>query len=327
MKEKFRPKLCKLSYPTPFHELENLRYKLGIKPRIFIKRDDCTEVGLGGNKNRKLDYVMYDAVKQKADTIITWGGLQSNHCRQTLAFSKILNMDCHLVLNGEPQEKHQGNLFVFDMFGAKLHYEKEESKCPDVCRNLEIELKKAGKNPYIVPIGASLPLGSLGYVDSAKEIAEQSAAAGIKVGHIFVATGSAGTQAGLEVGSKLYIPECKIHGITVSRYRNAQQKMVSTLSNELAEFIGEKMNFKTEDICVHDEYFGGQYAVPTKAGNEAIKLVGNTEAILLDPVYTGKAMSGMIDLLKKGALDDAEAVVFVHTGGYPAIFNFVESFK
>lgn len=323
----FRPKLCKVSCPTPFHELKNLRSKLGAKPRIFIKRDDFTEIGLGGNKSRKLDYVMYDAIKQKADTIITWGGLQSNHCRQTLAFAKILNMDCHLILNGEPQDKHQGNLFVFDMFGAKLHYEADESKCPEACDRLAVKLKAAGKTPYVIPIGASIPLGSLGYIDSAKEIAEQSTAMDINVDHIFVATGSAGTQAGLEVGAKLYMPESKIHGVTVSRYRREQQEMVSSLSNELAEYIGKKIHFEVDDICIHDEYFGEKYAIPTKAGNEAIKLVGCTEAILLDPVYTGKAMSGMIDLLNKGMLNDAETVVFVHTGGSSAIFNFVESFK
>lgn len=306
--------------------MKNFRSKLGVKPRIFIKRDDFTEVGLGGNKSRKLDYIMHDALEKKADTIITWGGLQSNHCRQTLAFVNVLNMDCHLILNGEPQEEPQGNLFIYDVFGAKLHYEPDESKCPEACEDLVAELKAVGKNPYYVPLGASIPLGSLGYVESAKEIAEQSEIQGIKVQHIFLASGSSGTQAGLEVGTKLYLPECKIHGISVSRPREELQKMVSQLGNEIAEYIDKEIHFEMDDICIHDEYIGEGYAIPTKAGNEAIRLLGNTEAILLDPVYTGKAMSGLIDMLKKGILDDAEAVVFIHTGGSPAIFNFIESF-
>ena len=322
-----RPKLGMITCPTPFHELKNLRRTLSCRPRLFIKRDDLTEIGLGGNKNRKLDYVMYEAVQQKADVIVTWAGVQSNHCRQTLAYARTLGMDCHLVLNGTGDEPVQGNRFIFDIFGAHLHFEPDEDRCPLVCEQLMDQLRAEGHNPFMVPIGASIPLGSLGYIDSTREIAEQAAEMNIHPSHIFVASGSAGTQAGVEVGQRLYLPGCKVHGVAVSRQRSEQTAKVADMCNQIASFIDIPDQFSPEDILVHDEYFGGQYAVPTQAGDDAIRLVGRTEAILLDPVYSGKAMSALLDLLQKGALDDAEAVVFIHTGGSPAIYNFTEWFR
>ena len=327
MKDLFQGKLHIIPCPTPLYEMKNLRNVVGCKPRILIKRDDLTEVGLGGNKNRKLDYVMLEAVRAGADTVITWAGKQSNHCRQTLAFANKLGIECHLILNGSDDTPHQGNLFVFDIFGAQLHFEPDEEKCPERCEMLAEQLRREGKRPYIVPIGASTPLGSMGYVESTKEIAEQAAKMGIKIGHIFVGSGSGGTQAGIEVGARLYLPGCRVHGVAVSRGRMEQSEKVAAITNGVFERLDIPDRVKASDILVHDEYFGGQYAVPTAAGNDAIRLVGKAEAILLDPVYTGKAMSGLLDFLKAGRLDDSEAVVFVHTGGAPAIYNFTESFR
>ena len=328
MENNAKPRLNMIRYPTPFHELANLRVKIGAQPRLFIKRDDLTEIGLGGNKNRKLDYVMKEAVDSGADTIITWAGVQSNHCRQTLAYAVTLGMECHLILNGEDNKAHQGNLFVYDMFGAKLHFQPDGSKCPAECDALAEELSRQGKKPYVVPIGASTPLGSLGYIDSVREISLQAGDAGIKVSHLFVASGSAGTQAGVEVGARLYLPGCRVHGVAVSRGKDMQAEMVAKIANETAALMGaDTLCFSPCEITVHDEYYGGVYGVPTQGGNEAIRLMGRTEAILLDPVYTGKAMCAMLDILKSGKLNGEGAVVFIHTGGSPAIYSFTDSFR
>ena len=327
MKKLDFPKLNLITYPTPFRELKNLRKELGCKPRLFMKRDDLTEIGLGGNKNRKLDYVMVEAVEQGADTVVTWAGIQSNHCRQTLAYARTLGMDCHLILNGTGDEPIQGNRFLFDVMGATLHFEPDEDKCPALCEQVVEQLRAEGKKPYYVPIGASVPLGSIGYIDSVREIAEQSAAIGVKPDCIFITSGSSGTQGGAEIGQRLYLPDCRVHGVAVSRWRAEQSAKVAAMCNEIAEFIDIPDRFTPDDIIVHDEYFGGKYAVPTPEGIEAIKLVGRTEGIILDPVYSGKTMSCLVDFLRKGMLDDKEAIVFVHTGGSPAIYNYVEWFR
>jgi len=234
-------------------------------------------------------------------------------------------MECHLVLNGH-EAAPQGNLLIYNIFGAHKYFEPDSDKCVERCEALAAELKSAGKKPYIVPLGASSALGSVGYIDCMKEVAEQSKAAGVRVQHLFVGTGSAGTQAGLVVGAKLFLPECRIDGVSVSRGSAEQSPKVASCANDLAALIGSDLRFKDSDICVHDKYYGEAYAVPTQSGIDAIKLLGKTQALLLDPVYSGKAMAGMLDLLTKGMLDSADAVVFLHTGGSPAVFHYSESF-
>ncbi len=327
MKNLNSPKLGLISYPTRFQELKNLRKALGCKQHLYMKRDDLTEIGLGGNKNRKLDYVMYDAVQKKADVIVTWAGIQSNHCRQTLAYARTLGMDCHLILNGTGKEPIQGNRLIFDILGATLHFEPNEDLCPALCEKVVADLKAQGHNPYYVPIGASIPLGSLGYIDSAREISEQSRALGFQPDCIFIASGSSGTQGGTVIGQRLYMPDCEVHGVSVSRFADEQAPKVANMCNDIAEFIDMPDRFTPEDIIIHDQYFGGKYAVPTPEGIDAIKLLGRTEAILLDPVYSGKAMSCLIDMLRTGMLDDKENIVFVHTGGSPANYFYSEWFR
>ncbi len=318
-----------IKYPTLFQEMKNLQKAIEAKTRIFFKRDDLTEVGLGGNKNRKLEYVMREAMDSGADTVITWAGLQSNHCRQTLAYARMLGLECHIVLNGRSEEQpcHQGNLLIFDIFGAHIHFQPDEALCDETCQTLVEELKARGKKPYYVPIGASNELGSLGYIDCVHEIARQASELGVKLGHIFVASGSAGTQAGTHVGARLYLPGCKVHGVSVSRAAREQADKVTRLSRSLVRFIGADVEISDDEVVVHDEYLGDGYAIPTRAGIDAIRLVGQTQAILLDPVYTGKAMSGMLDLLQKGELDDSDAIAFIHTGGGPAVFHFANYFS
>lgn len=321
------PRLDLFARPMPLHELKNLRKSLGCKPRIFAKRDDLTGVGLGGNKNRKLDFVMAEAERSGADTIITWAGVQSNHCRQTLAIAKQLGMDCHLFLSGEEPPIRQGNLLYYTILKAKLHFYPEGEGISEGVDKLVEELKAQGRKPYVVPIGASTPLGSLGYIESSTEAIEQGRALGVEFGHAFVATGSSGTQAGIEIGFREKSPSTRVHGVAVSRDSEPQREGVAKLVNETYAFLGMSKTLSPADITVHDEYYGGKYAVPTEAGNQAIFLLGETEGILLDPVYTGKAMSGMLDLLRNGKLDDAEAVLFFHTGGYPAVFAFAHEFQ
>lgn len=321
------PRLNLFPRPTPLHELKNLRKSLGCRPRIFAKRDDLTGVGLGGNKNRKLDFVMAEAQRSGADTIITWAGVQSNHCRQTLAIAKQLGMDCHLFLGGSEPPIRQGNLLYYTILGAKLHFHPEEADPQPEIDGLVEELKSQGRRPFVVRIGASTPLGSLGYIESSTEAIEQGKELGVEFGHAFVATGSAGTQTGIEIGFREECPSARVHGVAVSRDSLPQRESVAKLVNETYALLEMPKTVAAADIIVHDQYYGGKYAVPTKAGNQAIFLLGETEGLLLDPVYTGKAMSGMLDLLRKGELDDAEAVLFFHTGGHPAVFAFAHEFQ
>lgn len=327
MEEIFRRKLNMVTYPTAFHELKNLRKKLNSNQNIYIKRDDCTEMGLGGNKSRKLDYIMYEALYKNCDTVITVGGSQSNHCRQTLAFANSLGLECHLILNGEKEEAKQGNLFLFDLMGAKITYIEDKDDFNQAAEELKRELEIKGRKPYIIPLGASVPLGSIAYIDSLKEIAVQGKERDLNIKHIFLATGSAGTQAGLELGCKMYLPKCKVHGVSVGKGALEMKSLVSDLANQTAKFIGKDFLFNKDDICVHDQYYGQGYAVPSNKGNQAVKTVAKEEGIILDPVYTGKAMSGLIDMLKKDEFKQGEDIVFLHTGGSPAIFNFTGSFK
>lgn len=313
--------------PTPLEEMPRMRAAIGCKPRLFVKRDDTTVVGLGGNKTRKLDFVMAQALADGADVIVTTAGVQSNHCRQTLAYARRAGLECHLVLTGDEPAHRQGNLLIFTILDAKLHFIGEERDPDAYMAELAAKLRAQGRRPAVIPIGASTPLGALGYVESVLEVAGQAAVAGVSFGHGFLATGSAGTQAGAEVGARVAYPGMRIHGVSVSREAAGQQAKVAALTNETFAFLGLGMTVTPDDIIVHDEYYGGRYGVPTEAGVEAIKLLGRTEGLITDPVYTGKALSGMIDLLKKGKLDDAEAVLFFHTGGFPAVFAQSDQFQ
>lgn len=324
------PRLNLFPRPTPLEEMPRLRQAIGCKPRLFVKRDDTTVVALGGNKTRKLDFVMADAVTRGADVVITWAGVQSNHCRQTLGAAKKLGMDCHLVLTGDEPKVRQGNLLIYTILGAELHFIGEEGvgRDPEAeMTAIAADLKKKGRRPYTVTIGASTPLGALGYVESVVEAVEQGEKLGVRFGHAFLATGSAGTQGGAEVGARETDPGMRIHGVSVSREAGAQSEKVAKLVNETYAFLGIDKAVPAGDILVHDQYYGGKYGVPTEAGNDAIRLAGRTEGLILDPVYTGKAMSGMVDLLRKGVLDDAEAVLFFHTGGSPALFAMPEFYQ
>ncbi len=321
------PRIGAFPRPTPLEEMTRLRQTVGCKPRLFIKRDDTTVVGLGGNKTRKLDFVMADAVSKGIDVVVTWAGVQSNHCRQTLAFARKLGMDCHLVLTGDEPPVRQGNLLLFTLLGAELHFIGEDGDAKTYSEQLVSKLAAEGRRPYLVPIGASVPLGALGYVESVLEVAEQAKQLGVDFGHAFLASGSAGTQAGAIVGAMSACPAMKVHGVSVSRDAASQSAGVADLVNETFAFLGSPRRVTAADIIVHDQYYGGKYGVATADGLEAIRLLGRTEGLVVDPVYTGKAMAGMLDQLRRGNLDDAEAVLFFHTGGFPALFAQAQHFQ
>ena len=312
---------CK--FPTPLTEMPRLQAELQTDKRFFFKRDDTTIVGLGGNKNRKLEYVMADVRAQGADTVITWAGLQSNHCRQTLAYAVKMGLECHLVLNGAESDDVQGNLLLFKVFGAHLHYEENEELCDQRCRELAQKLAGQGKKPYYVPIGASFPLGSIAYIDCAREIGEQLGQLGLTPDHIFLASGSGGTHTGMMVGAKRYLAGCRVHGIAVSRSEAEQRAKIVEQSADLLAYLGwSDLNIDDGDILINDRHIGEGYAIPSDDGMDAILRVGRSEAILLDPVYTGKAMAGLIEELPALKTGENGAIVFLHTGGWPAVFRF-----
>lgn len=313
--------------PTPLHELPRLQKVINCKPRIFIKRDDLTGVGLGGNKTRKLCYVFPEALEQRADVILTWAGVQSNHCRQTLAMARQLGMQCHLILEGDRPKKFQGNTLVFSLLGAKIHFIGDGGDGEKETKRIAENLRSSGKNPFVVPIGASKPPGTLGYVEAVKEIAKQADELGLTFNHAFLASGSGGTQAGAEVGARELYPSMRIHGVSVSRVKEEQQLLTASLVNDTYKFLNINKKISSKEISIFDQYYGDGYAVPTKEGITAIKLIGKTEGLLLDPVYTGKAMAGMLDLLNRGFFSASEAVVFFHTGGFPVNFSLGEIFQ
>ncbi len=321
------PRLNLVPSPTPLEELPRFQRAIGSKPRIFIKRDDATTVGLGGNKVRKLDFAMAQAVEDSADVIITTAGVQSNHCRQTLAIARRLGMDCHLVLTGDEPPVRQGNLLIFTIMGADLHFIGGKKDPEAAMTAIAAALREKGRRPHIIPIGASTPVGALGYVESTREAAAQAEALGVRLQHAFITCGSAGTQAGVEVGARTLKTPMEVSGISVLYDAKTQKAQVSEIANGTFELLDMDLRLSPGDITVYDQYYGGGYGVPTPAGNDAIRLLARTEGIITDPVYTGKALSGMIDLLGSGQYDHAGAVLFFHTGGVPAIFAMAEHFQ
>lgn len=315
------PRVRLAHLPTPLEEMSNLQEALD-GPRLFVKRDDCTGLGFGGNKIRKLEFLMGEALERKADTVITTGGVQSNHARQTAAAAKKLGMDAILLLRGEEPEETRGNLFLDRILGAQVRFV-EASDFLEVDRaayELGSQLEASGKRPYVIPLGGSTPTGSLGYVAAALEIASQIQEMGIRVDAVVLANGSAGTQAGLALGFKALHSGIQVIGISVSRSRDVLSAQVLDLGNRTAEKLGVDIRLDPEEAVVYPDYVGAGYAIPTKEGVEAIKLLARTEGLFLDPVYTSKAMAGLIDLIGKGILKKEQNVLFLHTGGGPGLF-------
>ncbi len=309
-----KPRLHFAHLPTPVEALPQLSAALK-GPRLLVKRDDQTGLAFGGNKTRKLEYLLADAREQGAQTLISAGAVQSNHCRQTVAAAIRFGMDCILVLFGDPPEPPDGNHLLHHLLGALVIYTKRDqmqAKLDEVFR----EAKSEGRQPYLIPYGGSNPIGALGYVTAMEELAKQNA----DPDWIVFPSSSGGTQAGMLVGARLSGFKGKILGISVDETAKILTERVASLATETAGFIGKNFHFSARDILVNDEYTGGGYAVMGDPEIEAIRLFAQREALLLDPVYTGRAAAGLIDLIRKDAFKPTETVLFWHTGGGPALF-------
>lgn len=313
---------------TPIEFLPSLTARLG-GPNIYIKRDDLLGLAGGGNKTRKLEFLMADAMAQGADTIITCGAVQSNHCRLTLAAADKEGLFCQLVLEERVPNSYNptasGNNYLFGLLGVEaIRVVKGGSDMMGEMEKLAAELKTLGRKPYIVPGGGSNAIGALGYVACAEELLAQSFEAGVCFDHIVTASGSAGTHAGLLTGLKGNNANIPLTGISVNRKKDLQRQVVYDLAQKVSEKLGSQTPLSPQDVQVFDEYVGEGYSRPTAGMVEAVQLLARTEAILLDPVYTGKAMAGLIDLVRKGYFKKNENVLFVHTGGSPALFAYTD---
>lgn len=311
--------------PTPLENLPNLSADLGHE--IWIKRDDCTGFALGGNKVRKLEFLMADAIAKGADTIITAGGTQSNHVRQTAAAATKLGLSCECILERVRTDdlyETNGNVFLDHLFGATPHFVEKGADVDAAMAALSDQLAADGRLVYPVPVGGSNPLGCLGYVECAFEMATQFRGIGLHPSAIVLASGSAGTQAGLLVGLALAGLEIEVLGMCVSRDGEAQQSKVSDLVDTLCILINREDLADVIDVRCDGGYVGPGYGAPTDGMVAAIQRVARTEGIFLDPVYTGKAMAGLIDYAETGKLEGRGPIVFLHTGGVPALFVYPE---
>jgi D-cysteine desulfhydrase family pyridoxal phosphate-dependent enzyme len=324
--------------PTRFEKLENLSQRLA-PFSLYVKRDDQTGLAFGGNKARKLDFIMADVLQQGADCIVTWAGIQSNWCRSVVAAAARLGIKTALVLFKGPSspEGYDGNLLLDRIFDAEIQVVDasgidnmlELASVAEAVNSVAEELASRGHRPYVAPIGGSMvegsmsqPWGALGYVEAFVEIVEQAADLGARVDSIVLASGSGGTQAGLLAGAKLLSPHTRVLGVSVYASAEKVTGYVLPVANGALELLDSAARVESDDVLVLDDYLAEGYGVFNEGVGEAIKLLAQTEGLLLDPVYTGKSMSALIDLIDKGYFREGENILFVHTGGTPALFPY-----
>jgi L-cysteate sulfo-lyase len=315
--------------PTPLEYLPRLSEHLG-GPDIYVKRDDCTGLATGGNKTRKLEFSMGEAVEQGADTIITVGAIQSNHVRQTAAAACKLGMACEVLLEHrveQPSETYttSGNVFLDRIFGANLREYPGGTDFDVEMAAVAEEVGAKGGTPYIIPGGASNTVGALGYVGCGIELLEQFSEQGLKIDHLVTATGSAGTHAGLAVGLRGSGSDLPILGIGVNAPQDVQEERVYDLAVDTAELVGAPGCVAREDIIADCNYIGPGYGEPTESMNEAVLMLARFEGLLFDPVYSGKALAGMIDYVRKGRFTQGQKIVFLHTGGSAGLFAYADA--
>ena len=325
------PRVPLAHLPTPLEHLPRLSEHLG-GPAIYVKRDDCTGLATGGNKTRKLEYSMGEALQQGADTVITVGAVQSNHVRQTAAAACKLGLKCEVLLEHrvtDPSELYRtsGNVLLDRIFGANLREYGKGEDFEAAMAAVADEVRAGGGKPYIIPGGASNPVGALGYVGCAVELLEQAKEAGLAFDRLVTASGSAGTHAGLAVGLRGSGSDMPITGIGVNVGQEVQEEKVYKLACETAEFVGAPGAVSREDIFADCNYVGPGYGEPTEAMNEAVLMLARLVGLLFDPVYTGKALAGMIDYVRKGRFDGASTIVFLHTGGAAGLFAYADTLK
>ena len=301
--------------PTPIEELPRLTRALG-GPRILVKRDDQTGLAFGGNKTRKLEFLVAEAQEQGAKTLISAGAIQSNHCRQTAAAAARFGYDCTLVLTGEKPKQPSANFLLDQLFGAEIITVEDRKDRDRILQETFDRAVSTGRKPYLVPYGGSSTTGAMGYTFAMEEFMQQN----VKADWIVFGTSSGGTHAGLVLGQRLFGFKGKVLGISIDEPEIELKAHVSALASQASEKLGERIDFTGDDVLANEAYCQAGYGVFGEGEREAIKLFASTEGLLLDPVYTGRAAAGMIDLIRKGFFKKDETILFWHTGGQPALF-------
>ncbi len=322
MEPKFPDKVSLAFLPTPIEPLERLSRHLG-GPELWIKRDDQTGLATGGNKTRKLEFLLADALAQGADHLVTTGAPQSNHARQTAAAAARMGLGCSLVLRGQKPETTTGNLLLDELLGAYVYWS-ETRDCGDAIGRVLADLRKIGRRPYLIPRGGSNVIGATGYVLAMRELMEQMSTLRLNFDFIVFASSSGGTQAGLTLGAHTYGYRGTALGISVDQPADALKTQVAALVTATATHLGLDTLSIADKVNVNDDYLGEGYARVGETEREAIKLMAQIEGILLDPVYTGRAFGGLVDLIRWGAFTRGQRVLFWHTGGTAALPAFAD---
>jgi len=313
--------------PTPLEPALRLSRELGVE--MMLKRDDFTGFGGGGNKVRKLEYLVAEAAASGANVLITTGGLQSNHARMTAAVARRFGMSAVLVLRGNRPPVAQGNLLLDHLFGAEIEFLDPDQYFAQIDDRMQAHADAAtarGLKPYIIPLGGASPLGALGYVRAVGELASQYAQLGLPApDYVVAAIGTGGTLAGLHVGASRLWPSTKVFGVCVARDSAWFDTRVAGMATEAADLAGLGGSWTAADIWTDDQHIGPGYGVPSDGAVDAIRRLARTEGVLLDPVYTGKAMAGLLTAIERGDIPSGSRVLFIHTGGSPALYPFAEA--
>ena len=309
-------------------ELKRLSRRLG-GPHLWIKRDDLSGLAFGGNKTRKLEFLMAEALANRCDAVITAGAGQSNHCRQTAAAAAALGLSCHLALGGSPPAASNGNLLLDQLLGAKIHWCGSRRKGEGLLE-IEKDLTARGLRTYVIPYGGSNVVGAAGFAAAMVEFDSQLTEAGIRADAIVFASSSGGTQAGLMVGKSLAASAVRLLGIRIDKDEPGEdsfESQIASLANQLGDRLDLRQGYSAADILLNSDYTGAGYGIVGDLEREAIRLMAQTEGILLDPVYTGRAFGALLDLLGRREFGSHENVVFWHTGGAPALFSYAETLE
>lgn len=317
------PRFPLAQLPTPLESLPRLSRKLG-GPRLLIKRDDQTGLALGGNKTRKLEFLLGQALEQGADTLITAGAAQSNHCRQTAAAAAKAGLTCELILNGSRADLPNGNLLLDELLGARVHWIERPQRQSKLRELFEL-LRSEEQRPYAIGVGGSNGVGATGYVLAMMELMDQLQTSQQHVDHIVFGSSSGGTQAGMVLGAKIAGFNGKLHGVGIDkddRDRGPYEDELAQIANECAEYIGSDVRLTKNDFTVVYGYMGDGYGVVGELERDAIRKAASHEGIILDPVYAGRAFGAMLDMICKGMFKSGETVLFWHTGGAPALFAY-----
>jgi L-cysteate sulfo-lyase len=311
--------------PTLIEELKSLSRELG-GPQLLVKRDDQTGLALGGNKARKLEFLVGHALEHGADTLITAGAAQSNHCRQTAAAAARAGLGCELLLNGPRPELPNGNVLLDELLGARVHWIQHSERAAKLVE-ISDQLRRGGRKPYVIPVGGSNGVGAAGYVLAMIELVEQLDRINRRVDRVMFASSSGGTQAGMVVGAKVTGFTGKLHGVSIDKDNRGGAPYgheLADIANETAKYIDFDAQFSARDFNVDYSYLGGGYGIVSDLEREAIRLLGSREGIVLDPVYTGRAMGALLDLVRQKTFRPDETVLFWHTGGAPALFAYAK---